>query len=113
MNFKCAIFAGKWIWVKKKFRPQNRLRVCVCYFFTLKNTRAVKRKIYGCGKSTFLQSNYKGGIALVALSETTPWTFGYDIVGATGLNCSKRSLAQFEVYSVPGVPQQSLTLNLD
>ena len=25
----------------------------MCYFFTLKNTRAVKRKIYGCDKSTF------------------------------------------------------------
>ena len=65
--------------------------MCVLFFHV---TRAVKRKIYGCGKSTFLQSNYNGGIALVGLSETTPWTFGYEIVGATGLNCSKRSLAQ-------------------
>ena len=112
MNFECAIFAGKWILVKKTLDRKTGC-VCVCYFFTLKNTRAVKRKIYGCGKSTFLQSNYNGGIALVGFSETTPWNFGYEIVGATGLNCSKRSLAQFEVYSVPGVPYQSLTLNLD
>lgn len=43
--------------------------MCVLFFHV---TRAVKRKIYGCGKSTFLQSNYNGGIALVGLSETTP-----------------------------------------